>query len=111
MRFFAVRPQWDCVIDGDPAVADLHFLDERPQKASLFYDRAFAEEGVEVANLWGVNGFASVLAPPLATAIGMMKGFWLAGVAALGCYLVVAVVFAFLPVANSKSRQISIKRT
>ena len=53
---------------------------------------------------WGVNGFASVLAPPLATAIGMMKGFWLAGVAALGCYLIAAVVFAFLPVANSKSR-------
>jgi spermidine synthase len=50
---------------------------------------------------WGVNGFASVLAPPLATAIGMTVGFWTAGAAALGCYLAAAAVFRFLPAANT----------
>jgi spermidine synthase len=42
---------------------------------------------------WGVNGFASVLAPPLATAIGMTAGFRVAGAAALILYLVAASLF------------------
>lgn len=46
---------------------------------------------------WGVNGFASVLAPPLATAIGMVVGFRVAGGLALLLYLVAATVFDRLP--------------
>jgi spermidine synthase len=50
---------------------------------------------------WGVNGFASVLAPPLATAIGMIAGFGFSGAAALILYLVAAWVFHRLPAAAS----------
>ncbi len=50
---------------------------------------------------WGVNGFASVLAPPLATAIGMTLGFQAAGAVALGCYLVAAAIFRSLPAASA----------
>jgi hypothetical protein len=50
---------------------------------------------------WGVNGFASVLAPPLATAVGMTVGFWAAGGAALGCYLAAAAVCRLLPAAST----------
>ena len=46
---------------------------------------------------WGVNGFASVLAPPLAMAIGMTMGLWVAGATALTLYLIAAVAFRFLP--------------
>jgi hypothetical protein len=46
---------------------------------------------------WGVNGFASVLAPPLATAIAMTEGFRAAGAVALACYIVAAAVFKHLP--------------
>jgi hypothetical protein len=46
---------------------------------------------------WGTNGFASVLASPLATAIGMTQGFRLAGAIALGCYLAAALSIARLP--------------
>ena len=46
---------------------------------------------------WGVNGFASVLAPPLATAIGMSAGFRTAGVIALVLYSLAAIAFGALP--------------
>lgn len=46
---------------------------------------------------WGVNGFASVLASPLAIAIGMTWGFRAAGAAALGCYLAAAVLIGRVP--------------
>jgi hypothetical protein len=46
---------------------------------------------------WGVNGFASVMAPPLAMAIGMTVGFWVAGGAALIYYVIAAWVFSRLP--------------
>ena len=46
---------------------------------------------------WGINGFASVLAAPLATAVGMTWGFSLAGAAALVLYLAAAALFGRLP--------------
>ena len=45
---------------------------------------------------WGVNGFASVLAPPLATAIAMTAGFRVAGASALMFYVVAALAYARL---------------
>ena len=49
---------------------------------------------------WGVNGLASVLAAPLATALGMSYGFTIAGVAAAGLYVIAAMVFVRLPVGS-----------
>ncbi len=49
---------------------------------------------------WGINGFASVLAAPLATVIGMTWGFTAAGAAALALYVIAAAVFARLPATN-----------
>ena len=46
---------------------------------------------------WGVNGFASVLAAPLATLIGMTWGFHVAGVVALLLYATTMGLFAKLP--------------
>jgi hypothetical protein len=50
---------------------------------------------------WGLNGFASVLAAPLATLIGMAWGFHLAGALALLLYLTAGLLFARLPRAES----------
>ncbi len=46
---------------------------------------------------WGINGFASVLAGPLATLIGMQWGFRFAGSAAVALYLLAALTFGRLP--------------
>ena len=46
---------------------------------------------------WGVNGFASVLAAPLATAIGMTWGFHVVGGLGLILYIVPALLFSKLP--------------
>lgn len=46
---------------------------------------------------WGINGFASVIAAPLAMAIAMTWGFWQAGAVALVCYVVAALLFRRLP--------------
>ena len=46
---------------------------------------------------WGVNGLASVAAPPLATALAMSRGFDFAGGVAIGMYLFAALIFAHLP--------------
>lgn len=45
---------------------------------------------------WGVNGFASVLAPPLATAVAMAWGLHSAGTGALLLYALAAVLFGRL---------------
>lgn len=50
---------------------------------------------------WGINGFASVLAPPLATAVGMAWGFRAAGAMALGLYLLSAIAFRWIPSGES----------
>ena len=47
---------------------------------------------------WGVNGFASVVAAPLATAIGMTWGFDVAAVTALCFYALAALLLTGLPV-------------
>ena len=46
---------------------------------------------------WGVNGFASVLAAPLATILGMTWGFSAAGASALMLYLAAALLLRRLP--------------
>jgi hypothetical protein len=46
---------------------------------------------------WGVNGFASVLATPLATILGMTWGYLTAGLAAVGLYGLAGLVFGLLP--------------
>jgi hypothetical protein len=46
---------------------------------------------------WGVNGFASVLAAPLATVIGMTWGYRAAGFLGLALYLGAWLLFAKLP--------------
>lgn len=46
---------------------------------------------------WGTNGFASVLAPPLATAIGMTIGYRWAGAMAMILYVISGLVFDRLP--------------
>jgi hypothetical protein len=46
---------------------------------------------------WGVNGFASVLAAPVATAIGMTWGYTVAGGLALALYLLPTLLFVRLP--------------
>lgn len=46
---------------------------------------------------WGINGFASVLAPPLATVIGMAWGFHVAGGLAVLLYLAAAFLLCRLP--------------
>ena len=46
---------------------------------------------------WGVNGFASVLAPPLATAIALSIGFAAAGAVAVAGYVLAGLIYAALP--------------
>ncbi len=53
---------------------------------------------------WGLNGFASVLAPPLATALGMSTGYLWAGGAALLLYLLAAGGFRLLPGSRENDR-------
>jgi len=50
---------------------------------------------------WGMNGFASVLASPLATAIGMAWGFHIAAIAAASLYAFAGLTLACLPPAAS----------
>ena len=47
---------------------------------------------------WGVNGFASVLAAPVAMIIGMSRGFSTVGLIALALYVAAGRLFARLPV-------------
>ena len=53
---------------------------------------------------WGVNGFASVLAAPLAVATAMTYGYRTAGMIALALYLVPTAAFARLPSSPTPSR-------
>ena len=46
---------------------------------------------------WGINGFASVLASPLAMIIGLTWGFLSVGLIALGLYVFAGLVFLRLP--------------
>ena len=76
-------------------VAPLAFLMGFPMPLGL---RRLERAGVPLVPwAWGVNGFASVLAPPLATAVGMAVGFRAAGVAAFLLYALAAAGFGALP--------------
>lgn len=77
------------------AVAPLAYLMGLPMPTALArIDRA---AGVLVPWAWAVNGFASVLAAPLAHAIGMTWGFGVAGTVGLLLYLGAAATFGRLP--------------
>ncbi len=69
----------------------------RPPQSG-FADDAGAQPLVPWA--WGVNGFASVMAVPIATAIGMTWGFHVAGGLAMLLYLVPVLLFSKLPSAE-----------
>jgi hypothetical protein len=77
-------------------IGPMGFLMGFPMPAALA--RVERQMPVLVPWAWGVNGFASVLASPLAIAIGMTWGFRAAGAAALGCYLAAAVLIDRVPV-------------
>ncbi len=59
---------------------------------------------------WGITGFASVLAAPLATAIGMTWGFTIAGALAMVLYLVPTILFLKLPCTPVRSAFIDAPR-
>jgi len=52
---------------------------------------------------WGVNGFASVLAPPLATLIAMTCGWSVSGGAALTMYVAAAVLFGAVGLGTARA--------
>jgi len=80
---------------GALAIAPLGYLMGFPMPTAL----ARLDRGAPalIPWAWGINGFASVLAAPLATAIGMTWGFSVAGLAALALYLAAARLFKRLP--------------
>ena len=77
------------------AIAPLAFLMGLPMPAGLA--RLDASAPALVPWAWAVNGFASVLAPPMAIAIGMTWGFNAAATSALALYGVPALLFDRLP--------------
>ncbi len=77
------------------AIAPLAFLAGVPMPSALARLDRGAPELVPWA--WGVNGFASVLAAPLATALAMTWGFAVAGSCGAALYVVAACVFGGLP--------------
>lgn len=83
------------------AVAPLGYLMGFPMPLALARLDRGATELLPWA--WGINGFASVLAAPLATAIGMTWGFTIAGALAMVLYLVPAILFLKLPCTPARS--------
>ena len=81
------------------AIAPLAYLMGFPMPAALARLDRHASSLVPWA--WGVNGFASVLAAPLATAIGMSWGFQLSGGLGLLLYAVPMLLFSKLPSGGS----------
>ena len=77
------------------AIAPVAFLMGFPMPAGLA--RLDANAPALVPWAWAVNGFASVLAPPIAIAVGMTWGFNAAGTMALALYGVPALLFDRLP--------------
>jgi len=81
------------------AIAPLAYLMGFPMPAALARLDRHASSLVPWA--WGVNGFASVLAAPLATAIGMSWGFQVSGGLGLLLYVVPMLLFSKLPLGGS----------
>lgn len=77
------------------AIAPLGFLMGFPMPAGL----ARLERGAPALTpwAWSVNGFASVLAVPTATAIGLTFGYTVAGAAAMALYTLPLFLFTRLP--------------
>jgi hypothetical protein len=80
---------------GAGMILPLAFLMGFPMPAGL----ARLERGAPalIPWAWGINGFASVLAPPMATAVGMTWGFRIAGAVALILYALAALTMRGLP--------------
>jgi len=76
-------------------IAPLAFLMGFPMPLALA--RLDGAAPVLIPWAWGVNGFASVMAAPLATLLAMTWGFHVAGATALILYLVAAGLFASVP--------------
>ncbi|MDH3214955.1 MAG: hypothetical protein OEN01_01525 [Candidatus Krumholzibacteria bacterium] len=85
-------------------IGPLAFLMGIPMPSAL--ERLQKRRPVLIPWSWGVNGFASVLAPPLATAVGMIAGFRIAGALALVLYLVAAMTFKKLPAAEARGQSL-----
>jgi hypothetical protein len=83
------------VLVGSALIFPLGFLMGFPMPMGLA--RAGEASAALVPWAWGVNGFASVLASPLAAALAMTSGFWTAGGAALILYALAGAAFGFLP--------------
>lgn len=84
-------------------VAPLGFLMGFPMPVGLARLGGGAEPLIPWA--WGVNGFASVVAAPLATALAMVSGFGVAGALAVLLYLLAAWAFEHLPSGGSASSE------
>ncbi len=76
------------------AIAPLGYLMGFPMPLALAQLERAAPSVIPWA--WGINGFASVVATPLAMMIGMTWGFTWAGIAAIGLYGAAALVFTKL---------------
>jgi hypothetical protein len=87
------EPLWLRLAGAALLLAPLAFLMGFPMPMGLC---RLGEGGVAWA--WAVNGFASVLAAPLAMAIAMTWGYRTAGVAALCLYVVAAMASSRLPI-------------
>ncbi len=91
-------PLWARGLAAAAAVAPLAFCMGLPMPAALARLDRSAPKLIPWA--WAANAFASVLAPPLATAIAMAWGFRYAAMAAMGVYLIATVAYRRLPAAN-----------
>lgn len=75
-------------------IAPLAFLMGFPMPLGLA--RLHASHAPLLAWAWGINGFASVLAAPVAMLLAMVWGFHVAAVVALAAYPAAAIFFRFL---------------
>ncbi len=91
-------PAWGRLAASVGLVAAPAFLMGFPMPLALARLR-----GGQVAWAWGCNGFASVLAAPLAMAVAMTWGYRAAGAAALFLYAAAALLYAKLPAPGSEA--------
>jgi hypothetical protein len=94
-RIAATLPAWARTVLSLGLIAPLGFLMGFPMPAAL--KRLSLSESSLIPWAWGINGFASVLAAPLATAIAMAAGFRAAGLFALVFYAGAAAAWRWLP--------------
>jgi len=85
-----------CAI-GAALIAPTAFLMGLPMPMGLSRLGAEEAQAALIPWAWGINGFASVLAPPLAVAVAMTWGYLVVAVAAVLLYLAAALIFPVLP--------------